>query len=270
MNFLGKEFKDRPIFVAEIGAKFESYEHLLETVLAAKEAGADFAKIQYYTAEDLVQDNGFEWEGKNLLQVYKESEFPREWLAGLFNFGEANGIPVFSSVYSLRGLVDLEYEMCPAYKISSFENENKRLLEAVDAINKPWIMSTGMLQDHPLNQVTWIVNPDILLHCVSKYPCPLREADLSRISRLKDKYPAVGYSDHTTTTLSAMYATILGACMIEKHFALKSSEFTFSPFDFKLMIECCLDALEAMKDHDEGSELYQIKAERMLGKQGVE
>lgn len=270
MMFLGKQSKELPFFVAEIGSGFDNYDHLCETVILAKSSGADFAKIQYYKAEDLVQDNGFEWEGRNLFQLYKNSEFNQEWLAPIFEFGTKNHIPVFSSVYSIRGLQKLEAALCPAYKISSFENQHLKLLQAVSDTNKPWIMSTGMLNNEQLDKVLEEVYPHILLHCVSKYPCAFEEADLSRMKYLDDYvHASVGYSDHVEGGLAVLLAASMGAKMIEMHFATEPNEnWICDANDFRHIVKMARNVNKAIIS-DEVKELTEIKEQRMLGKERI-
>ena len=48
-------------FIAEIGSNFDGdLDRAKELIFMAKEAGADAAKFQHYTANSLVSDSGFE------------------------------------------------------------------------------------------------------------------------------------------------------------------------------------------------------------------
>ena len=58
-----------------------------------------------------------------------------------------------------------------------------------------------------------------LMHCVSVYPCSLKETNISRIKVLKDYFGLeVGYSDHSDSVISAVIALTQGASFFEKHF----------------------------------------------------
>jgi N,N'-diacetyllegionaminate synthase len=60
-----------------------------------------------------------------------------------------------------------------------------------------------------------------VLHCVSSYPAPDREANLAAIPLLaRELGCVVGYSDHTLGTDACVAAVALGARIIEKHFTL--------------------------------------------------
>ena len=57
-----------------------------------------------------------------------------------------------------------------------------------------------------------------LMHCVSIYPCQLVDANLGRIEDLRRLTGLnIGYSDHTTTDISAIIALASGVKVFEKH-----------------------------------------------------
>ncbi|HEB72567.1 MAG TPA: hypothetical protein ENI77_08095, partial [Nitrospirae bacterium] len=60
-----------------------------------------------------------------------------------------------------------------------------------------------------------------ILHCVSAYPAPPEQANLSAIQSLKTRFGVeTGYSDHTIGITAAIAAVAMGARIIEKHFTL--------------------------------------------------
>jgi sialic acid synthase SpsE len=64
----------------------------------------------------------------------------------------------------------------------------------------------------------------VLMHCVSIYPCPLEEMNLSFIGTLKSEFGLpVGLSDHTESDLAAAIAVGMGVEWIEKHFTYDRS-----------------------------------------------
>jgi N-acetylneuraminate synthase len=91
------------------------------------------------------------------------------------------------------------------YKIASYELLVTDLLEAAAATGKPIILSTGMAtMDEIIAAAATLKKAgatDItLLHCVSAYPTPPAEANLSAIAAIRKATGcAVGWSDHTRT-----------------------------------------------------------------------
>jgi pseudaminic acid synthase len=80
--------------IAELSANHNgSLEVALETIKAAKRAGADCIKLQTYTAdtltidsrkEDFVVKSGSIWDGKTYYELYQEAYTPWEWHDALF------------------------------------------------------------------------------------------------------------------------------------------------------------------------------------------
>ena len=61
----------------------------------------------------------------------------------------------------------------------------------------------------------------MLLHCVSSYPAPIEEQNLSAIGALREEFAVpIGLSDHTIGRDAAVAAVALGADIIEKHFTI--------------------------------------------------
>ncbi len=61
----------------------------------------------------------------------------------------------------------------------------------------------------------------VLLHCVSKYPCPPEDLRLGTMDVLREKFGLlIGFSDHSIGVESSVVAAAMGARMLEKHFSL--------------------------------------------------
>ena len=64
-------------------------------------------------------------------------------------------------------------------------------------------------------------SPLSLLHCVSSYPTPIKDCNLSMIQVLKDRYGLqTGYSGHELGFLPTLIAVSKGAEIIERHYTL--------------------------------------------------
>jgi len=57
----------------------------------------------------------------------------------------------------------------------------------------------------------------VLMHCVSLYPQPIKEANLNKLESLKKFGFEIGFSDHSESNISAVVAVAKGARYIEKH-----------------------------------------------------
>jgi N-acetylneuraminate synthase len=213
-------------------------ERALETIRAAKRAGADAVKLQTYTPDTMTIDHegkdftivGGLWDGRTLHELYEEAQTPWDWHSALFEEGRKSGMAVFSTPFDESAVVLLEGLNAPAYKIASFELVDHDLIRRVARTGKPVIMSTGMASIEEIDEAVAAFasaggSAFMLLHCISGYPTPAEQSNLRRIPKLAERYGCpIGLSDHTLGTEVAVAAVALGACFIEKHFTLKRSD----------------------------------------------
>jgi pseudaminic acid synthase len=229
----------------------------LKTIEAAAAAGADAIKIQTYTPDTMtlninqapfiVKTKNI-WSGRSLYDLYREAMTPWEWHSELKQAAESNGLVFFSTPFDFTAVDFLEELDVPLYKIASFEIVDIPLIDRVARTKKPVIISTGMASwdeiDEAVKACHAAGNRDIaLLKCVSAYPAPLNEMNLSTILKLKEFGTQVGLSDHTIDLTAATTAVALGAKIIEKHFILDrnlggpDAFFSLEPTEFKSMVD---------------------------------
>lgn len=229
----------KTFIIAELSANHNHKKEIaLESIKAAKEAGADAVKIQTYTADTITLncDNkyfqikqGTLWDGTTLYKLYQQAYTPWEWHKELFDYAKEIGIPIFSTPFDKTAVDFLEELNNPIYKIASFELVDIPLIEYAASKGRPMIMSTGIatLQEiqEAVDACRKVGNNDItLLKCTSSYPAPLNEANLMTIPDMEKRFACkVGLSDHTTGNIAACTAVALGAKVIEKHFIIDRS-----------------------------------------------
>ena len=231
---------DNPCFIiAELSANHNgSIDVAIETIKAAKIAGADAIKLQTYTPDTLTIDcdnehfkieGGTLWDGKTLYELYGEAYTPWEWHQKLFEVAKAEGLICFSSPFDFTAVDLLEELNVPAYKIASFEIQDIPLIAYTASKGKPIIISTGIAEEADIQLAVDTCrkagnNDIVLLKCTSSYPAPLELANLKTIPDLKQRFKVeVGFSDHTYGSLAPTVAVTLGAKVIEKHFILDKS-----------------------------------------------
>lgn len=234
----------------------------LETVQAAKSAGANAVKLQTYTAETLTLDSDQEdfkvqhgtlWDGETLYSLYQKAHTPWEWHSEIFSYARSIGLTCFSSPFDHSAVDFLEELGTPAYKVASAEITDIPLIEYVASKGKPVILSTGMasLSDIELAVDTCrsVGNDDlVILKCTSAYPTPLSEVDLRSLPVLRAAFGCeVGLSDHTLGTVVAGAAVALGARVVEKHIILDKSlggpdaEFSLDVEEFGSLVQVIRD-----------------------------
>ena len=228
----------KTFIVAELSANHgHKLDVALESVRAAKEAGADAVKIQTYTADTITLNcdaddfkvKGTLWDGRTLYDLYQEAYTPWEWHQAIFDEAKKCGIVCFSTPFDKTAVNFLEDLGNPIMKIASFEITDIPLIEYAAKKGKPMVISTGiaMPEDIELAVKTCkdVGNNDItLLKCTSSYPAPIEDANLMTMVDMKERYGVkVGLSDHTMGFDVAVAAVALGATLVEKHFILDRS-----------------------------------------------
>ena len=260
--------KGNSVFIiAELSANHNgSLDNALETIKAAKRAGADAIKLQTYTADTITIDcdredfqvKGTIWEGKTLHQLYQEAYTPWQWHKDLFSAAADEGLVCFSSPFDETAVDFLETLNTPAYKIASFEITDIPLIEYAASKGKPVIISTGIAEEEDIklavNACKRTGNNDIaLLKCTSSYPAPIEEANMIMVKDLADRYQVIaGLSDHTLGITVPIVAVAMGAKIIEKHFILDraiggpDASFSLNEQEFKEMVTQVREAEKAI------------------------
>lgn len=245
--------------IAEMSANHNHNKQIaLDTIKAAKEAGADAIKIQTYTPDTITLNceneyfqmkHGTIWDGTTLYKLYQQAYTPWEWHQELFDCAKEIGIPIFSTPFDKTAVDFLEKLNNPIYKIASFELNDIPLIEYAASKGKPMIMSTGIstLQEieDAITACKKVGNNDItLLKCTSSYPAPLNEANLLTIPDMISRFDCkIGLSDHTAGDVCACAGVSLGAKVIEKHFIIDraiggpDSAFSMNKEEFAEMVK---------------------------------
>ncbi len=219
----------RVIVIAEAGINHEgSFDRALTMVDEAASTGADIVKFQTYKTEQLVLPR----ESARVAQR-RRFELSFEQFGLLAERAEKVGITFLSTAFDEESLEFLAPRM-PAFKISSVDFTNERLIARALMFRKPLLMSCGMSDDATIERTLAFVgmrtSADFLkqsvalLHCVSSYPAPYEQLNLRSIPYLAKRYGLeVGYSDHAMGITASLGAVALGARIIEKHFTLDKS-----------------------------------------------
>lgn len=256
-----------PYVIAELSANHNgSIDRALESIEAAKAAGADAVKIQSYTPDTITMRSdrpeftieGGLWDGRQLYELYEEAHTPFAWHPALFEKAREVGVTIFSTPFDFTAVDLLESLDAPAYKIASFELVDLPLIRRVAATGKPMIMSTGMATRDEISEAVAAARTAgcselALLHCISSYPTPPERANLRTLSDLRERFGVVsGLSDHTLATTVAVTAVSLGASLIEKHFMLDHEEsgpdsaFSLTADELRVLCDACRTAWRAI------------------------
>lgn len=248
----------KPFVIAELSANHNGdINSAMKLISMAKSCGADAIKIQTYNADSITIDSNNEdfkindglWKGYNLYQLYEEAHTPYDWHKPMFEHAKKEGITIFSSPFDEKAVDLLEDLNVPAYKVASFELIDIPLIKYIASTNKPMIISTGMANKEEITEAVNAVRESsrselALLHCVSSYPTPIEQSNLTTINKLANDFNVVvGLSDHTLGITASLVGVSVGASIIEKHFILDrndkgpDSEFSIEPEELKELCE---------------------------------
>ncbi len=215
-------FKKKNFLIAEAGINHNGdLKQALKLVSAAKKSGADAIKFQTYITEKRTRKNS------PIFKILKKCELKYKEFKIIKDYCDSKNIIFFSTPFDKEAVWFLNDLKVKLFKIASFDISNYQLISEVAKTKKPTIISTGMAN---LNEVKKVYNffkkkkvELVLLHCISSYPNKEENSYLSNINYLKKKFSCeVGLSDHTNGIKIPIYANVLGAKIIEKHFKINS------------------------------------------------
>lgn len=259
----------KTFIVAELSANHgHKLDVALESVRAAKEAGADAVKIQTYTADTITLNcdaddfkvKGTLWDGRTLYDLYQEAYTPWEWHQAIFDEAKKCGLVCFSTPFDKTAVDFLENLGNPIMKIASFEITDIPLIEYAAKKGKHMVISTGIAMPEDIELAVKTCkeagNNDItLLKCTSSYPAPIEDANLMTMVDMKERYGVkVGLSDHTMGYDVAVAAVALGATLVEKHFILDrtiggpDASFSMEIGEFAAMVKSIRNVEKAIGD----------------------
>lgn len=250
---MGKTF-----IIAEMSANHNHRKEVaIETIKAAKKAGADAIKIQTYSSEtetidcdkpDFRLGDGL-WNGETYFSLYRKADTPFEWHEELYRVAKEEGLICFTTPTDKETIDFVETFGNPIYKIASFDIINIPFIRYAASKQKPMILATGIATEQEIREAVDAIrdegNNDItLLKCTSAYPAPIEKANLLTIPDMKKRFGVkVGLSDHTPGSTVPMAAVALGAEVVEKHFIIDrsiggpDSAFSMDFNEFKQMVE---------------------------------
>lgn len=215
--------------VAEIGGNFTDLDTAKMLIDQAKECGVDAVKLQTYRAETIASKNAiFDMENTGVIsqkEYFHKFEIDEEVHKKVFTYARQKGLDVFSTPSHVSDVEMLERLEMDVYKIGADDATNLPFLKTIARLQKPIMLSTGMCT---LEEIKMAINAIleegnkniVIMHVVSLYPTAPEYVNLEAIHTIQREFPqfAVGYSDHTLGVDSCVFAAVMGAKVIEKHF----------------------------------------------------
>lgn len=214
-----------PIFVAEVSSNHScDLNRAKEFIKVSSQIGCQAVKFQLFKIDKLFSSEILEKSKTH--RDRKEWELPVEFLPELSSFSHELKMQFSCTPFYLEAVKELE-SYVDFYKIASYELLWNDLIIECAKTKKDLVLSTGMATLDEIEQAVDIFKTHsnsklTLLHAISGYPTPIREANIKAIKTLKDKFKLdVGLSDHSVSKdviTRAIYKW--DASMIEFHLDL--------------------------------------------------
>jgi sialic acid synthase SpsE len=208
-------YKDAPqcFIIGDIGSNWHNLNDCLDSIEALADAGAHFAKFQFFDYKKLY---GYSDGGKIF------GELQREWIPKLASHCDTHKISFLCSVFDPLDVPLLD-RYCSWHKIASAEANYKDLIKAVAVTQKPTLVSTGCATEDDIKQAHRILGKQFVpMSCTMMYPA--KRHPINNLLYLRKKYHGhlVAFSDHSLDMeLSAWIAHSMNCVAYEKHFCLE-------------------------------------------------
>lgn len=196
----------------------------LDFIDVSAEIGCQAVKFQLFRIEEMFAPEILERSEKH--RARKQWELPEGFLEPIAARCRKRGLAFCCTPFHLEA-VDVLAPHVDVFKIASYELLWDPLLVRTAKTGKPVVLSTGMATMEEITHAVAVLRDagaqDLtLLHCVSAYPTPPREANLKAIDTIRAATGArVGWSDHTVSpgvVHRAVHA--FGASLVEFHLDL--------------------------------------------------
>lgn len=219
-----------PCFVvADVGINHNGDIELARKLISsAVLAGCDAVKFQkrtvevVYTSEELAKPRESPF-GTTNGDLKRALEFGEVEYQQIDEYCKMHHMMWFASCWDQASVDFISQFDPPCHKIASASLTDDHLLKKYRATGKPIILSTGMSTLEQIDHAVEVLGTEnlVILHCTSTYPSRPEELNLRAISTLRARYGVpIGYSGHEVGLATSLAASILGACMVERHITL--------------------------------------------------
>ncbi len=213
--------------IAEIGINHNgSVDKAKRLIDIASVAGCDYVKFQKRDPDICVPDEQknkskrVPWRSDETtyLQYKKDIEFQNLEYNELIDYSFRKGLFLFSSVWDISSCKFMS-KLTDTVKIPSAQITNIELLKKCKGLFKRRIMSTGMSTEKEIEKAVETLNPQVIMHTNSTYPCSVENLNLKYIEHLKEKFPEkeIGYSNHFFGLMPCFASVALGSKWVEVH-----------------------------------------------------
>jgi N-acetylneuraminate synthase len=221
----------QPVYiVGEIGINHNGDINVVKRLVdVAAKTGLNAVKFQKRTPELCVPRDQWNierdtpWGVMKYIDYRYKVEFDKAEYQEISDYCESKGVDWFASPWDEEAVDFLEGFDVPCYKVASASVTDIPLLKKMRSTGRLVILSTGMSTMDEIRAAVDVLDRDNLLmcHATSAYPCDPAELNLNMIGTLREEFGVpIGYSGHETGLSTTIAATVLGACLVERHITI--------------------------------------------------
>ena len=185
-------------------------------------------------------------------------------------------IKFLSSPFDILSCSNLKKLGLKDVKIPSGEITNYPLLDKISKNFTNIFLSTGMSTMEEIKDALKILKKIkkkiTVMHCTSIYPTNLEQVNLNFLKKLSSLKYELGFSDHTTGSISAQMSLVYGVTLIEKHITLnkrlKGPDHTASmePKEFKHYVRSLKQASKILGNENYTRPTTELKNKKVIRK----
>ena len=222
----------KPIFITgEIGINHNGDMSICKKLIdVAADAGCNAVKLQkrdidlVYSKEMLDSPRESPW-GTTQREQKNGLEFNEDQYHEIDRHCKEKNIDWFASAWDTNSQKFLRQFDCNYNKVASAMIVHSELLKLIAEEKKHTFISTGMTRyediEKAINLFRAVDCPFELMHTISTYPMKAKDANLSMIKILRNKYQCdIGYSGHEVGLAVSYGAAALGITSLERHITL--------------------------------------------------
>jgi N-acetylneuraminate synthase len=221
----------QPVYiVGEIGINHNGDINVVKRLVdVAAKTGLNAVKFQKRTPELCVPRDQWNierdtpWGVMKYIDYRYKVEFDKAEYQEISDYCESKGVDWFASPWDEEAVDFLEGFDVPCYKVASASVTDIPLLKKMRSTGRLVILSTGMSTMDEIRAAVDVLDRDNLLmcHATSAYPCDPAELNLNMIGTLREEFGVpIGYSGHEIGLSTTIAATVLGACLVERHITI--------------------------------------------------
>ncbi|HEY9078887.1 N-acetylneuraminate synthase family protein [Magnetovibrio sp.] len=222
-----------PVFIAEVSSNHHrDLERCYAFIEAAHRTGSGAVKFQLFRINELFAPEVLKKSPAHRARA--DWELPVGFIPKLAQKAHDLGMLFSCTPFYLDAVGELE-PYVDFYKIASYELLWDDLLIACANTRKPVVLSTGMATMNEIAHARDVIHSAgcvelTLLHCVSSYPTPPEQMNLSALETLRNTFGVpTGLSDHSVNPgIIARAVHRFGAVVVEYHLDLDGEGEEFS------------------------------------------